>query len=75
VKRLKNWLGDQLRTEIEVIDYSQKIQSKTSTHHLKDFFYTSLPIFIRVTFTQVNILSVVLISRNVHAKQKRHSSI
>ena len=51
VKRLKNWLGDQLRTEIEVIAYSQKTQSKTTTYCLKDFFYTSLPLFIKVTFS------------------------
>ena len=48
------WLGDQPRADIEVIEYTQKQPSETSTHHLKDFFYTSLHIFlIKVTFAQV----------------------
>ena len=67
-------MGDQPRADIEVIEYSQKQPSETSTHHLKDFFYTSLPIYlIKVTFAQVNIPSLVLISRNVQAKHKIHS--
>ena len=69
-------MGDQPRADIEVIEYSQKQPSETSTHHLKDFFYTSLPIYlINVTFAQVNIPSAVLISRNVQAKHKIHSHL
>jgi len=70
------WLGDQPRADIEVIEYTQKQPSETSTHHLKDFFYTSLHIFlIKVTFAQVSIPSLVLTSRNVQAKHKIHSPL
>ena len=69
-------MGDQPRADIEVIEYSQKKPSETSTHHLKDFFYTSLPIlFIKVTFAQVSIPSIVLTSRNVQAKHNIHSHL
>ena len=40
------WLDDKPKADIEVIEYTQKQPSETSTHHLKDFFYTSLPIFL-----------------------------
>ena len=62
---LVGWLDDQPKADIEVIEY---------THHLKDFFYTSLHIFlIKVTFAQVSIPSLVLTSRNVQAKHKIYS--
>ena len=57
------------------LTYNHWRASETPTHHLKDFFYTSLPIFFKVTFTQVGIPSLVLKSRNVQVKHKIHSPL
>ena len=35
------WLDDKPKTDIEVIEYTLKQPSETSTHHLKDFFIHS----------------------------------